>query len=266
MHYGARFYSPRLGRFISADSIVPEPGNPQALNRYTYVYNNPLRYTDPSGYFSEEAIVDYLKETYGEQWEDIYSEWRASETWWAMLLEAQPGDILEMTDDQGERSYGVVCGEAGEEGVEDDVLLGIAPTQGIPRAFEEFEVGELQDVGAWVDGEVTGLARFEGERKLVRYWTPELHWSGTYLNLPAVYRPEVGQTLHPWSWLMIGFLWAKVGGAIGAGGEIIHAAPAAGPWAPLVVAVGLVPVGLGAWLGAHAWNLTVTPKSDWDGH
>jgi hypothetical protein len=28
---------------------VPEPGNPQALNRYAYVYNNPLRYTDPSG-------------------------------------------------------------------------------------------------------------------------------------------------------------------------------------------------------------------------
>jgi hypothetical protein len=29
---------------------VPEPGNPQSLNRYTYVYNNPLRYTDPSGH------------------------------------------------------------------------------------------------------------------------------------------------------------------------------------------------------------------------
>jgi hypothetical protein len=29
---------------------VPEPGNPQALNRYAYVYNNPLRYTDPSGH------------------------------------------------------------------------------------------------------------------------------------------------------------------------------------------------------------------------
>jgi len=28
---------------------VPEPGNPQALNRYAYALNNPLRYTDPSG-------------------------------------------------------------------------------------------------------------------------------------------------------------------------------------------------------------------------
>jgi hypothetical protein len=31
---------------------VPEPGNPQALNRYAYVYNNPLKYTDPSGHFA----------------------------------------------------------------------------------------------------------------------------------------------------------------------------------------------------------------------
>ncbi len=36
---------------------MPEPGNPQALNRYTYVRNNPLKYTDPSGYYSEEEIM-----------------------------------------------------------------------------------------------------------------------------------------------------------------------------------------------------------------
>jgi len=48
--YRARFYDPVLGRFIQPDPIVPEPGNPQALNRYAYVYNNPLRYTDPSGH------------------------------------------------------------------------------------------------------------------------------------------------------------------------------------------------------------------------
>ena len=48
---GARWYDPALGRWLQPDSIVPEPGNPQALNRYAYVYNNPLRYTDPSGHF-----------------------------------------------------------------------------------------------------------------------------------------------------------------------------------------------------------------------
>jgi len=47
--YRARWYEPTLGRFVQPDTLVPEPGKPQALNRYTYVYNNPLNYTDPSG-------------------------------------------------------------------------------------------------------------------------------------------------------------------------------------------------------------------------
>jgi len=51
--YRARFYDPALGRFLQPDPLVPEPGNPQALNRYAYVYNNPLRYTDPSGHWLE---------------------------------------------------------------------------------------------------------------------------------------------------------------------------------------------------------------------
>ena len=48
-NYGARLYDPLLGRFISPDRLVPEPGNPQALNRYAYCLNNPLILTDPSG-------------------------------------------------------------------------------------------------------------------------------------------------------------------------------------------------------------------------
>ena len=50
MDYGARFYSPALGRFISADSIVPQPGNPQSMNRYSYVLNSALTRIDPSGH------------------------------------------------------------------------------------------------------------------------------------------------------------------------------------------------------------------------
>jgi hypothetical protein len=48
--YNARYYDPLLGRFVSADSMVPGAGNPQNLNRYTYVNNSPLNYTDPSGH------------------------------------------------------------------------------------------------------------------------------------------------------------------------------------------------------------------------
>ena len=48
--YGARFYSPRLGRFLSADTVVPSWADPQSVNRFSYVGNNPLKYIDPSGH------------------------------------------------------------------------------------------------------------------------------------------------------------------------------------------------------------------------
>jgi RHS repeat-associated protein len=50
MFFNARYFSPYLGRFISADTIVPGAGNPQALNRYSYALSNPLKYIDPSGH------------------------------------------------------------------------------------------------------------------------------------------------------------------------------------------------------------------------
>ena len=35
---------------LSADTIVPDPTNPQSLNRYSYVRNNPVNFNDPSGH------------------------------------------------------------------------------------------------------------------------------------------------------------------------------------------------------------------------
>jgi len=57
-HYGARFYSPKTGRFLSADTIVQSYANPQSLNRYSYVGNSPLRYTDPTGHTRAECGQD----------------------------------------------------------------------------------------------------------------------------------------------------------------------------------------------------------------
>jgi hypothetical protein len=49
MYFNARYYSQTLGRFVSADTVVPGAGNPQAFNRYSYVFNSPLKYVDDSG-------------------------------------------------------------------------------------------------------------------------------------------------------------------------------------------------------------------------
>jgi RHS repeat-associated protein len=50
-NFKARLYDPLLGRFLSPDSLVPYPHDPQSLNRYSYVSNNPLKYVDPEGHF-----------------------------------------------------------------------------------------------------------------------------------------------------------------------------------------------------------------------
>jgi len=49
-----------LGRFVSADTVVPEPGNPQAFNRYSYVLGNPLKYVDPSGHYDLWSGLDNI--------------------------------------------------------------------------------------------------------------------------------------------------------------------------------------------------------------
>jgi RHS repeat-associated protein len=58
LYYGSsqrygRYYDPALGRFAQPDMVVPNPGDPQQLNRYSYAANNPLRYRDPSGHWFE---------------------------------------------------------------------------------------------------------------------------------------------------------------------------------------------------------------------
>jgi RHS repeat-associated protein len=48
--YNARFYDSSLGRFISADTLIPNPGNVLDWDRYAAMRNNPLKYTDPTGH------------------------------------------------------------------------------------------------------------------------------------------------------------------------------------------------------------------------
>ena len=50
VHMNGRVYDPTLGRFVSADPYVQFPDSTQSFNRYAYVLNNPLSYTDPSGF------------------------------------------------------------------------------------------------------------------------------------------------------------------------------------------------------------------------
>ncbi len=50
VHMNGRIYDAKLARFLQVDPLVQDPNNTQSLNRHSYVWNNPLNATDPSGY------------------------------------------------------------------------------------------------------------------------------------------------------------------------------------------------------------------------
>jgi len=56
-YYGARYYDPELARFTQPDTVVPSAADPQTLNRYSYVRNNPLKFVDPTGNVLELAAA-----------------------------------------------------------------------------------------------------------------------------------------------------------------------------------------------------------------
>ncbi|WKD51028.1 RHS repeat-associated core domain-containing protein [Microbulbifer spongiae] len=57
IHMNGRIYDPALGRFLSPDPFVQAPNNSQSWNRYSYVFNNPLSLTDPSGYLPMDEVT-----------------------------------------------------------------------------------------------------------------------------------------------------------------------------------------------------------------
>jgi len=55
IHMNGRVYDQELGRFLSADPFVQSPFMTNSFNRYSYVMNNPLKYTDPTGFIQTET-------------------------------------------------------------------------------------------------------------------------------------------------------------------------------------------------------------------
>ncbi len=64
-YYGARYYDPsKASQFVQPDSVIADPYNPQNLNRYSYVLNNPYKYTDPTGNIPNKEQLGVYDEVY----------------------------------------------------------------------------------------------------------------------------------------------------------------------------------------------------------
>jgi RHS repeat-associated protein len=158
--YNARYYDSLIGRFISADTIVPEPGGSQGFNRYAYVNNNPVRYTDPTGHFSEDVIQNYLNTYYGDSvGSDLFKEWKSDNEWWAMLRDAISGDVL----------YGAGGGRGFQYqfiGSSDNkYLFGIARIDSQPEQYTLVDIRRGFGLTEYNNGSV---------------YHPDIKWFGTY--------------------------------------------------------------------------------------
>lgn len=75
INMNARLYDPKLHRFLQPDNYIQEPFNTQNYNRYSYCWNNPLKFTDPSGEFipliiAAIIVVSAAVNVY-QNWDDI---------------------------------------------------------------------------------------------------------------------------------------------------------------------------------------------------
>ncbi|HEX5414308.1 MAG TPA: RHS repeat-associated core domain-containing protein [Chloroflexota bacterium] len=88
--YQSRAYDPAIGRFTQPDTVVPDPKNPQALNRYAYGLNSPVRMKDPSGHrVSDGGNVGVLPSNPLDYSLDLlnYMGWQQRQEWLAQFQE-----------------------------------------------------------------------------------------------------------------------------------------------------------------------------------
>jgi len=91
INMNGRLYDPQLGRMLSPDNYLQSPDNTQNFNRYSYVLNNPLKYTDPSG----EIVLALLRGVFEAVWSGGMEFWNWNEDYtknaWAKADPFNPG-------------------------------------------------------------------------------------------------------------------------------------------------------------------------------
>lgn len=98
INMNGRIYDPLLGRFYSPDPVILDPQSTQALNRYSYVNNNPLKYTDPSGEFLVPLLVGGVVSSVAT---GMLTDWDGEQMGWAFLRGAIIGTFAGVSSTMG---------------------------------------------------------------------------------------------------------------------------------------------------------------------
>ncbi len=114
IHMNGRVYDPTVGRFISADPNIFHPFDTQNFNRYSYVMNNPLKYTDPSGF---DALADGENASDGEsEAQDYAGEHYGSDGWdWAGKNETNEEKDARIAQEKADRAAKEARDKANQE-------------------------------------------------------------------------------------------------------------------------------------------------------
>ena len=119
-YYEARYYDSAIGRFVSLDPWFGDVSDPQSLNKYSYVRNNPMNYVDPTG----EVLAHFLREL-GRKIVRKFSRDYATEGMEDKFFDNYPkagGDPEYVYDDSGDIVYhedGTPLLHGDEEGIEE---------------------------------------------------------------------------------------------------------------------------------------------------
>jgi RHS repeat-associated protein len=179
IHMNGRVYDPRLGRFLSADPMVQQEYNLQNLNRYSYVLNNPLNATDPSGYFWAKlfaAAAEYFSS------DSFYQSLAMS-----AVSYADNGNFQFTYNSADANSYGQNAQRSRESQLFDSYDLG-GSSNGLAKAKDEARVGGTvssgvsgtnQSPNVGLDNETSEqISTFEGRAELYNQMQGKLDEAG----------------------------------------------------------------------------------------
>jgi RHS repeat-associated protein len=142
-YYGARYYDPAIGRFVSADPVVPSADS-QSFNRYSYVNNNPIVYVDPTGHFLD-FIGDFFN-AIGRGFQAIGNAITAGIRWLGNVL-AEVGKFLGKV---GEYAWATIQGMLTNPAA----LIGTLMSVALPAGGGTL----LMALAAWGKGMAVGIA------------------------------------------------------------------------------------------------------------